>query len=206
MPFTTQGFWIFTNLRYHIYVQVFYPREMFNRPYILNLLCEQVCSFICVIMKLLHCSSLSLPIISHIASLHLRGSWHQMSHLVIVWCFFKIMRDTYSDSCVRINKDERRKMKDLLGERSNGCPTHPQVVGRDIHWAADNLFYLFLHYCLFFLSLLNHLASLANFNVGTTISTIQNDSMKKRIVIAARDNWENYFTRLFPVKVSTRKS
>lgn len=120
--------------------------------------------------------------------------------------FFKIMRDTYSDSCVRISKDERRKMKDLLGERSNGCPTHPQVVGRDIHWTADYLSYLFLHYCLFFLSLLNHLASLANFNVGTTISTIQNDSMKKRIVIAARDNWENYFTRLFPVKVSTRKS
>lgn len=98
------------------------------------------------------------------------------------------MRDTYSDSCVRINKEERRKMKDLLGEILD----RPHVWWeRRKHRSPDK-----------------HVTSTsaANFNVGTSISTIQNDSMKKRIVIAARDNWENYFTRLFLVKVRAKSN
>ncbi|XP_063788896.1 unconventional myosin-XV [Pseudophryne corroboree] len=95
----------YSNVPWKIYIrkEVFYPRDSFNNPLILDLIFKQVIS------------------------------------------------DTLSESCIRITKEERQRMRSLLAEHR-----------------VDSL------------------------------NAIADETVKKKVVTAAREEWEVYFSRLFP--------
>ncbi|CAH2307725.1 unconventional myosin-XV [Pelobates cultripes] len=101
----SEEYYTYNNVPWKIYIrkEVFYPRDSFNNPLILDLIFRQV------------------------------------------------INDTLSESCIRITKEERQKMRSLLAE-----------------YRLDS------------------------------INAITDEAVKKKIVTAAREDWEVYFSRLFP--------
>ncbi|KAM4632500.1 unconventional myosin-XV [Discoglossus pictus] len=95
----------YTGAPWRIYIrkEVFYPRDSFNNPLILDLIFKQ------------------------------------------------IINDTLSESCIRITKEERQKMRSMLAE-----------------YRLDS------------------------------VNAIADETIKKKIVTSAREEWEVYFSRLFP--------
>ncbi|XP_066433961.1 unconventional myosin-XV [Eleutherodactylus coqui] len=71
--------------------------------------------------------------------------------LILDLIFKQIISDTLSESCIRINQEERQKMRSLLME-----------------YRVDS------------------------------VNAIADDMVKKKVVTAAREEWEVYFSRLFP--------
>ncbi|XP_063042858.1 unconventional myosin-XV [Engraulis encrasicolus] len=106
---SSEEHYTYTNVPWKIYLrkEVFYPKDSFNHPLVLDLLFKQV------------------------------------------------VHDTFSEACIRITKEERQTMKSLFEEN--------------------------------------------NVTIGSTSS---DDNVKKKVVTAARDTWDIYFSRLFPASGS----
>lgn len=105
------------------------------------------------------------------------------------WLCSQILRDTFADSCIRISQDERHKMKDLLGRVQGPCGQGAGALGARpaMREPKDRL---------------GPFLPAGDLEVGLDSLVTTEDSVKKRIVMAARDNWANYFSRIFPVSVS----
>lgn len=129
------------------------------------------------------------------------GGLRPRDRVVNAWLCPQILRDTFAESCIRISQDERRKMKDLLG-RVQG-PQEAQgaeVTGvGPVQREGVNAGVLAVKQPEDRLGLFPPAGDL---EVGLDSLDTAEDGVKKRIVLAARDNWANYFSRLFPVSVS----
>ncbi|XP_073801014.1 unconventional myosin-XV isoform X2 [Danio rerio] len=106
---SSEEHYTYTNVPWKIYLrkEVFYPKDSFNHPLILDLLFKQ------------------------------------------------IVHDTFSEACIRITTEERQKMKSIFAEHSIDAS-----------------------------------------------ATIQDENVKKKVVVAAKDTWDIYFSRLFPASGS----
>ena len=129
------------------------------------------------------------------------GGLRPRDQVVNAWLCPQILRDTFAESCIRISQDERRKMKDLLG-RVQG-PQEAQGAGvmgvGPVQREGVNAGVLTVKQPEDRLGLFPPAGDL---EVGLDSLDTAEDGVKKRIVLAARDNWANYFSRLFPVSVS----
>lgn len=128
-----------------------------------------------------------------------RGLWPR-ALVVTTWLCPQILRDTFSESCTRISQDERCRMKDLLGMVQGPWGQGAGMLGAGParRERADSGGSLGREPQ----DRLGPSLPAGDLEVGLDSLGTTEDSVKKRIVVAARDNWANYFSRIFPVSVS----
>lgn len=127
----------------------------------------------------------------------LHGALWPWDLAVTTWLCPQILRDTFAASCIRVSQNERRRMKELLGmdlgavrsgSWSAGSARRERAnSGVIVREPGDSL---------------GPFLPSGDLEVSLDSLSTTEDNVKKRIVVAARDNWANYFSRIFPVLVS----